>query len=342
LNSDVVIVGAGVAGLSCARELARQDRSPLVLERAPGVGGRCATRRIDGQPVDHGVAFLHGSEPEFLADLRAVEGASPIQGWPSRTHGHGTPCQPDAFAERESCIAFREGVSAFPKHLARDLDVRFGANVVSIEPSGTRFRLRTADGKEWIAPDVVIALAVEQTITLLDPLADVSPEFRSALGLLRMVGSLPCLTVIAGYPPDVVGPSWHISYPEESRVIQLISHDSSKRSSKRFVVLVAQARPGWSGSHLQEPVESWSGAMIEETAELVGAWARRPIWTHAHRWRYARVDRGNELSRPLLIHHPDGARLGLAGELFAWGGGVEAAWLSGRLLASRLVEESVE
>jgi phytoene dehydrogenase-like protein len=49
-----VIVGAGIAGLACARELASCGREAVVLERSRGVGGRCATRRVNGQPVDHG------------------------------------------------------------------------------------------------------------------------------------------------------------------------------------------------------------------------------------------------------------------------------------------------
>ena len=55
----VVVVGAGVAGLACARELARRGLPVVVLERARGVGGRCATRHVDGRPVDFGTFYLH-------------------------------------------------------------------------------------------------------------------------------------------------------------------------------------------------------------------------------------------------------------------------------------------
>ncbi|HYD41115.1 MAG TPA: NAD(P)-binding protein, partial [Anaeromyxobacter sp.] len=47
----VLVVGAGVAGLSCARVLATAGRSAPVLDRARGVGGRCATRRVDDHPM---------------------------------------------------------------------------------------------------------------------------------------------------------------------------------------------------------------------------------------------------------------------------------------------------
>ena len=53
-EADVVVVGAGVAGLQCARRLRDAGLQVVVLDKARGVGGRVATRRVDGQPVDHG------------------------------------------------------------------------------------------------------------------------------------------------------------------------------------------------------------------------------------------------------------------------------------------------
>lgn len=74
MDCDVIMIGAGVSGLACAQVMASADKTARVLERSRGVGGRCATRRIDGQPVDHGPVFLHGESPEFLAALRATPG----------------------------------------------------------------------------------------------------------------------------------------------------------------------------------------------------------------------------------------------------------------------------
>jgi renalase len=108
---DVVVVGAGISGLALARELRSRGRAPLVLERARGVGGRCATRRIDGQPVDHGLAFLHGRTPRFLGEFDAVRDATGIPDWPRVREGAGTPCQPVAFDAASRRLAFAEGRS---------------------------------------------------------------------------------------------------------------------------------------------------------------------------------------------------------------------------------------
>src|SRR6266545_1716422 len=115
-NSLVVVIGAGVSGLACANALSASGKRVVVLERARGVGGRRATRRVEGQPVDFGVAFLHGRDPEFLAALEAVP-SSALPGWPRDIYGTGRPCQPEAFAPGERRLAFAEGATAFPKDL---------------------------------------------------------------------------------------------------------------------------------------------------------------------------------------------------------------------------------
>jgi monoamine oxidase len=60
---DVIVIGAGAAGLAAACELARSGRSVLLLEARDRVGGRMWTRREAGLsvPVELGAEFVHGS-----------------------------------------------------------------------------------------------------------------------------------------------------------------------------------------------------------------------------------------------------------------------------------------
>lgn len=157
--------------------------------------------------------------------------------------------------------------------------------------------------------------------------------------MLRMMSTVPCLTMLAGYPQEAPAPPWDVSYPEDSPVLQLLSHDSAKRAEPRFHCLVYQARPRWSRDHLEEPPEAWGAEILKEAGRRLGPWAARPAWVQAHRWRYARLEAGNELAGPVLCELDGGVRLGLAGELFSPGGGVEAAWASGRRLARRILEK---
>jgi len=130
-----------------------------------------------------------------------------------------------------------------------------------------------------------------------------------------------------------------VCYPGESEIVQMISHDSTKRPSPEFHVLVVQARPSWSRAHLDRPEADWGAEIARELERIVGSWAARSAWSQTHRWRFARSDSGTELRRSLQLRLPRGGRVIFTGESFAPGGGVEAAWLAGNESARRLMEE---
>lgn len=332
----MVIVGAGISGLSCARALADAGRRVVVLERARGVGGRCATRRLEGQPVDFGPTFLHGRDPAFFAALDEVP-ATVLPGWPMSLAGSGRPCQPGAFSPGERRIAFAEGLTVFPKHLAAGLEVRLMTEVSGLEPVGASLRLQLDDGPPVEAGTVILALAAEQAHALLGTVPAPPREIASARGLLALSRSLPCLALLAAYSRHAPAPEWHALFPEDSRVLQVVTHDSAKRLSAPMLAIVYQASPRWSREHLGDP--EWTVAVLAEAERLLGPWAARPAVMHAHRWTWARNDTSAQLAAPLLLSLPGGARLGLCGDRFAPGGGVEAAWRSGRALAARVLAE---
>ncbi len=65
----VIIVGAGLAGLACARHLVRAGRPVQVLEASDGIGGRVRTDQVDGFLLDRGFQVLLTAYPEARAQL---------------------------------------------------------------------------------------------------------------------------------------------------------------------------------------------------------------------------------------------------------------------------------
>lgn len=69
MSKPVVIVGAGLSGLACARTLERSGIPVIVLERDSAVGGRLATRRVDGFTLDRGFQVFFTAYPSAAEEL---------------------------------------------------------------------------------------------------------------------------------------------------------------------------------------------------------------------------------------------------------------------------------
>lgn len=93
---DVIVVGAGVAGLTTARLLSADGRRVVVLEARDRIGGRVHTDRRDGHVTDLGASWIHGIEDNAVADavgafgIRTVEftvGGYQVDSRPIAYHG---------------------------------------------------------------------------------------------------------------------------------------------------------------------------------------------------------------------------------------------------------------
>ena len=339
---DVIVLGAGVAGLQCARRLSRAGADVLVVDRADKPGGRCATRVFEGQPADYGPLFLHGSDPGFLAAVASV-GGERLEGWPSRVSGRGMPCQPDGFASFQTRAAFADGVNAFPRALAEGLPIRLNAQAAAVGVDNGSVSVTLAGADQLAARHLVLAMALEQTAPFVRMLGQAEGA-PSALGLLSMFASIPCLALIAGYGAAVPATDWDVCYPEDEPALLLMSNESAKRSARYSAafgprgsqrILVFQASASWSAKRIAQPKDEWSAELLGIVSRRLGPWASSPRWTHPHRWRYGRLDRANELAGPLELRI-GASRIGIAGDLFAPGGGLQAAWLSGDRLGTQL------
>src|SRR5262249_54243195 len=86
---DVIIVGAGAAGLAAAAALSHGGCSVLVLEARSRIGGRIFTLRDRAfeMPLELGAEFIHGTPTatwELVRDARLVPLDVPFQSWERR------------------------------------------------------------------------------------------------------------------------------------------------------------------------------------------------------------------------------------------------------------------
>ncbi len=334
MATDVLVIGAGISGLSCAQQLVAGGARVVVLDRARGPGGRCATRRMDdGQPVDHGLAFLHGDDPAFLAALDATD-ATPLPGWPIVVEGEGPPCQPAAYTPGQRRLAFREGSASFPRSLARGLDVRREHTVTALATRGGLVVAQGAFG-ELVAPRLVLALAFEQALGLAR--CSAVPALQTALEKLAWTtGSTPMLAAICLYPLTVPAPTFDALHPGDGSILQNVFHDSGKRLSPARRALVLQSLPSFAELRLRRRVgpETWGRELVAAAAERLGPWAGAPALVVPHRWEYARAAPEASCAAPIAVALPEGAVVHVTGDCFSAEAGAQGAFRAGRAAAA--------
>jgi phytoene dehydrogenase-like protein len=69
IDGDVIVIGAGLAGLNCARRLAASGLDVMVLEASDGIGGRVRTDEVHGFRLDRGFQVLVTAYPEAQESL---------------------------------------------------------------------------------------------------------------------------------------------------------------------------------------------------------------------------------------------------------------------------------
>jgi len=300
----VIVVGAGIAGIACARELAAAGVAVRVLERGRGPGGRMASRTLHGRRVDLGAAYFTVSGPAFEAV---------VEGW--RASGLARPWT-DTLTVLERTTrgltsgpmrwAAPGGLRSLVTALAEGIDVVTGHEVRSVGPGPV------VDGER--ADAVVLAMPDPQAARLLDPVPDV----------LRDRPWNPVISVAAGFP-ERTWEAFPAAFVNDHPVIALVADDGDRRGDGA-PVLVAHSTGEVARAHDADP-DGAVAPMVAALRDLLGV--GEPAWTYAHRWRHA-APAG---SRDADFHLADG--IGLCGD--GWGRSrVEAAWLSGTRLAQAL------
>lgn len=346
---DVAIVGAGMAGLTCATQLRQAGLRVAVLEKSRGVGGRMATRRLHGTCADHGACYLSPQDDRFRTWLQPLIASGVVQVWTDTVHeldAEDNLRQP-APADRAPRYIAAAGMTAIAKALVPGLELHLGQRVQQLElTQDHRWRLTveqtnpeaTGVTGELEARAIVLAIPAPQAVQLLQSLPQPLPgEF---IAQLESVQFLPCLSVMAGYPVDCQA-NWMGQFPKvraitltEDPDLAWVGLDSSKRTDPVQPVFVFQSTAAFADRHLEDPdLQPAAQQLLQTAAAKLAPWLASPEWLQVHRWRYAFAQA--PLPNPYLMA-PTAAPLLCTGD---WCGGrkVEQAYLAGRATAAAIL-----
>jgi predicted NAD/FAD-dependent oxidoreductase len=163
-RADVLIIGAGVAGLSAARRLQAGGAQVLILEQERAVGGRLATEQIGNGLADAGAQFFTVRTAEFRAAVEKWLERGLVYEW-SRGWSDGSLSV--ATDDRHPRYAATGGFSALAEYLAAGLDVRLNVQVAAIQRKGEGWVVVDQAGQHYDAPAVLLTPPVPESLALL-------------------------------------------------------------------------------------------------------------------------------------------------------------------------------
>ncbi len=157
---DVLVVGAGIAGLLAATRLTEGGLKVRVLEKSRGYGGRMATRRMGEAVFDYGAQYFTVRTPTFAAHVERWVSDGLIREWfrkfPNEESSTGHP--------RYIGIS---GMTTVPKALAAALDIELESKVEAAYWTGSSWRLRLAGGAERQGRFLFLSTPVPQAVEIL-------------------------------------------------------------------------------------------------------------------------------------------------------------------------------
>ncbi|MFC7420594.1 NAD(P)/FAD-dependent oxidoreductase [Iodobacter arcticus] len=323
---DVLILGAGMAGLSCARRLQDAGKKVLVLEKARGLGGRMACRRTEKGAWDHGAQYFTASDRDFAAQVAAWQQSGSVADWQGKIQAwDGQRFSTPSATQRWVGVP---GMNAPLRALADGIEILFDVKIAGLEAIDGGWQVLAGE-QSWQASQVVLSTPAEQVGPLL-------PAGHALATLAASCQMEPCWALLIHSARPIALPFDGLFINQGP--LSWLARNSSKLGRGSEENWVAHASPEWSRQHLELTPDKACAMLSRAFGDLFhdmpvdGLPVFKLLQMSAHRWRFA----SGALPVADLPYALSNDGLALAGDWLA-GGKVEGAYRSGSALAAALL-----
>ncbi len=264
---DCLVVGAGISGLAASGRLVEAGFSVLVRDKSRGVGGRVASRRIEGAPFDHGAQFLTRRSAEFTSvvdDLLKEEVVFPWFGGIGKERFAGLP-----------------SMNQVAKTLSRGLDIKRGVRIESVRFDGERWEIYS--GTEQVnCRSLLLTCPAPQALDLLSlEKRQGSPGFFETLSKIKYDKGIALMALLE--KPFAVSESGFFQYDNPEPIATVA--DTLKKRGSESPGIVIQSGPKFAEKRFDLDPD----AIVES---LLDAYSLskdlKVVSTSLQKWRFAK------------------------------------------------------
>lgn len=333
MDSDVLIVGAGMTGLTAARRFQANRLHAQLFDKGEEIGGRMATRRMGHGSADYGAQFLIAQTPAFRDLLAHWEATGLVVPWASGfAQGSLRPSPNVTFLPRFAAVG---GMAALARQHAHGLDVHTGVTLRTVRRAGNAWEIEDETGALLRAPRLLLTTPVPQSLALLAAGGVTLPD--AARQALSAVAYDPCLVGIFWVDGDVFLPPPGALLRAQHDLLWIADNQRKGVSANARLITVqtslafTQAQWGRSDAEIESAIRSGLQEFLAPAARIVQAEVKR--------WQFSSVCR--PFGQPFLLL-PELPGLALAGDAFVGAamGGVESAFHSGQQAADAMLNRS--
>ena len=356
-KKSIGIIGAGIAGLSCAKTLEQAGYHVEIFDKGRNLSGRMATRRNNLSEFDHGAQYFTVKNPDFrqevdrwigadvaklwspkmavLDNLKEKEipaKANQFSSWVNTSIGKLKSLKTSIFSTDNTDTSVERFVGV-PKmttpatFISRGLSVKKETTIDSIFIRPQSYPRWSLKSKEigLIEGNFNIIIAAMPAPQAAELFKEISPKLTEISQSVKMTGSW---AVMLNFEEKV-----NLDFDSafiNGGPLRWIARNNSKPERGVTEAWVLHATSEWSESRLDISREEATELLINEFVALGGS---LPKQSQAHLWRYA------EAAQPLHTTFAWDAEnnLGICSDWLN-SGRVEGAWLSGKRLAEFIIQ----
>ena len=320
-KKSCLIIGAGIAGLMAGARLKENGINITVLEKSTGVGGRMATRRIEGSVFDHGAQYFTVENEIFRHYIAKWLEKGIVRQWPSENN----QSLPEPF--NQPIFIGNNGMTALPKYLAQNLPVKLNRRITTINHGDNQWEIMSDADEMFKADAIILTAPLPQSLDLMR-----SGNLHSANGFYHKLDAISyhsCLALMVLTKDKVKFPvPGAIKLSGEP--LTWIVDNTKKKISRGNSAITIHSGNEFSRKYWEMENDALAKNILYTASDWVDA---EYIGYQLKRWKYSQP-RSLYPERCFFLTTP--LPLALAGDAFAETG-VEGAALSGLAAADAIL-----